>query len=133
MDDRLPTYVEPKPYDNKQQEAIRKLEAFVSDKEDAAAAFKEGFLDLEQEPSSIQNFWIAEQEMSPISNIIAPIIPPTYRAIYNIRTNQQEQNGRLKYIAYALLASPEIYHLGIRQNHDVEVVSLSHCCIITIG
>ena len=69
----------------------------------------------------IADFWTLGESWSQFASLVAPTMPVQYRAVYNVRTSEAEQDGNLKYVAYVTDGHIS-YHLGIVKRQHVEQV-----------
>ena len=70
----------------------------------------------------IADIWTIGESWQQFASLIAPTMPIQYRAVYNVRTSEAEQDGNLKYIVY-VGDEQTPYHLGIVKRQHVEQVS----------
>lgn len=122
----LPMFTAPVPFNERQLQANRALQNYLEDSSTPEAVQNfQLFLDTQVQPSVIEDFWTLGDSWNQFASFVAPTMPIQYRAVYNVRTSEAEQDGNLKYVAY-ITDSITTYHLGIVKRQHVEQVI--HCC-----
>jgi hypothetical protein len=118
----LPLYAAPAPFTEKQLQANRALQNYLEESctSDALQNFQL-FLDMQVQSSPIADFWTLGDTWQQFASLVAPTMPVQYRAVYNVRTSEAEQDSNLKYVAY-VSDNRTSYHLGIVKRQHVEQV-----------
>lgn len=103
--------------------AIKEMQQYLAVTPDNLRKFNNYYNKAPPLPKPINNFWVLEPTFKPYTVPSLGVQSVTQRAIYNIRTRDEQQNGHLLYIAYGVVGENK-YCLGFVQKQHFEFVSV---------